>query len=418
MSFDYPRSESIPAEKSVTSDCATPPRFDIPLDRSDLSTTKWECEIDRNQDTSLLCFGTADMDFRSAPAIVSALAAVIGRGHFGYPFKRESYYEAITGYYARKFDWHIQREWISSNVGIYPSLQPLIEELTKAGDEIVYQTPVHHIFKEIIESSRRLARESPLRILNGRYEMDFDNLATVVSDKTRMFLLCSPHNPVGRVWSEKELERLHDFCWSRGIVIVSDEVYCGLLYQDVKFTPMGSVSREASLNTITLFSASKSFNVTGLKHSLVIAENKKFLQAYMTGLKRSNLYYGGCTFGQAATEAALRDCDQWTEQLMDYVTENHRFLMTFFRERMPLVHVYQPEATYFVWLDFSRLKLTALQLQKFFERDAHVIVTFGVTLGTGGKGHVRINLACPRQVLEKGLLRIAAAYLELQAHIA
>ncbi|KAF7962074.1 hypothetical protein AWV80_26080 [Cupriavidus sp. UYMU48A] len=371
-------------------------------------------EIARTGDNSLLCFGTADMDFRSAPEIISLLASTVQRGHFGYPFKRASYYEAIIGFYARKFGWNIEKEWISSNVGIYPSMQPLIEELTDPGDEIIYQTPVHHIFKEVIEAAGRTAVQNPLMGRDGRYEMDFDNLAQVVTDRTRLFLLCSPHNPVGRVWTRGELLRLHEFCHSRGIVVLADEVYCGLLYPSVEFTPMAALSEEASLNTVTLFSASKSFNVTGLKHSLVITESKKLREAYLNGLKRNNLYYGGCIFGQAATEAALRDGDQWADAVMDYVSDNHRLLTQFLNDHIPEARVYQAEATYFAWVDLSALRMSTEQLQYFFERNAHIIVTHGAALGTGGEGHVRINLGCPRTVLTCGLHRIAAAYRHLQ----
>ena len=384
--------------------------FDEALDRSNLSTAKWEMEVARKNDPSLLCFGTAEMDFRSAPPVLEALDRIVKAGHFGYPYKRASYYDAITGYFQRHFGWRVEKSSIASNVGIYPSMQPIIEELTAVGDEIIYQPPVHHIFPEVISAAGRVAIANPLKKRNGRYEMDFDDLAAKASERTKLLLLCSPHNPVGRVWTREELARLHEICSERRIVIVTDEVYCGLIYEGVPFLPFAALSPEASMNSITLVSASKSFNVTGLKHSLVIAENPRLLDAYMNGLKRNNLYYGGCIFGQAATEAAFRDCDDWSKQLVRYIKGNFDLLKSFFREHLPEVEVTEPEATYFAWLDFSALGLSGQQLRQLFEDESHITVAYGNVLGAGGEGHIRINLATSRSTLEKGLQRLAEAY--------
>ncbi|MBK3745905.1 putative C-S lyase [Paraburkholderia aspalathi] len=384
--------------------------FDKALDRSKLSTAKWEFEINRTNDPSLLCFGTAEMDFKAAPPILEALQRVAKAGHFGYPYKRASYYDAITGYFQRHFGWHVNKSWIASNVGIYPSMQPLIEELSSLGDEIIYQPPVHHIFPEVITASKRVPVANPLKKQNGRYEMDFDDLAAKVTDKTKMLLLCSPHNPIGRVWTRDELTRLNEFCVKRNIIVLTDEVYCGLVYGQVPFVPFAAVSHEASMNSVTLVSVSKSFNLTGLKHSLVITENPKFLESYMAGLKRSNLYFGGCVFGQAATEAAFRDCDEWTQSLVSYIESNFEFTKSFLMKNLPLVNVTEPEATYFAWLDFNAFRLSPKELRQFFEEDAHIAVTYGDALGKGGEGYIRLNLATPKSILEEGLQRLAKAY--------
>lgn len=384
--------------------------FDRPLSRAGLSTAKWEYEIARKGDPTLLCFGTAEMDFRSAPPICAALEQVSRAGHFGYPHKRTSYFEAVMGYFERHFDWRLQKDWIASGVSIYPSMQLIIEELTALGDEILFQTPVHHIFQEIISANGRVAVENPLIKRNGRYEMDFDDLAAKITERTRLFLLCSPHNPVGRVWDRGELDQLSALCLARGIVVVTDEVYCGLVFGGVSFTPFASLSAAASMNSITLVSASKSFNVTGLKHSLVIAENPELRAAYMHGLQRTNLHFGGCMFGQAAAEAAFRDCDEWSAALVRYLEDNFAFMQSILAEKLPIVTVTKPEATYFAWLDFSRLGLSIGELQRFFEDEAHVTVTFGEYLGTGGEGHVRFNLGTSKSLIEEGLERVVKAY--------
>ncbi|QDG94697.1 pyridoxal phosphate-dependent aminotransferase (plasmid) [Rhizobium sp. NIBRBAC000502774] len=388
--------------------------FNEILDRRHLSSKKWEGEIDRLNDPSLLCLGTAEMDFRSAPPIVRALEEIARSGYFGYPYKRDSYYEATIGFLARRFGWTVKREWIHSHVGIYPSIQPLIEELTEPGDEILYQTPVHSIFQEIIESAGRRAIPNPLVTRSHRYEIDFDGLEKAITAKTRMLLFCSPHNPVGRVWTKTELEQLNAIVLRHKIVVVSDEVYCGLIYPGQRHIPLASLSKEASLNTVTLISASKSFNTTGLKHSLVIAENPDLQSAFRQGMKRGNLYFASSIFGEAATEAAFRDCDDWSAELMRYVEANFRFLKDFLAHRIPAVQATEPEGGYFAWLDFSNLGLTVDGLKQLFEFDARVVVSMGEPMGPGGTGHVRINLGCPKIILEQALERIAAACSKLK----
>jgi cystathionine beta-lyase len=399
-------------DRTATFDASTEDRYDLdkPLDRTGLSSAKWESEIARTGDPSLLCFGTAEMDYISASPICAALERVVKAGHFGYPFKRASYYEAISSHFRRHFDWTVKKEWIASGVGIYPSMQPIIEELTSPGDAIIYQPPVHHIFPEVIASAGRVALANPLVKRDGRYEMDFDDLTRKVTDRTRMILLCSPHNPVGRVWSREELTRLNSFCLEHGIIVVADEVYSRLVFKGVEFVPFATISRAASLNTITLTSASKAFNVTGLKHSLVITENPQFQDAYTRGLKRSNLYFGGDIFGQAAVEAAFRDCDDWSDAVTDYIEGNFAYLKSVVERDLSGVTVTVPEATYFAWLDFSSLGLPTDGLKSFFEGEAHVVVTLGEFLGQGGAGHVRFNLATARKTIEEGLDRIVTAY--------
>lgn len=384
--------------------------FDVPLDRSRLSTQKWEAEIARKQDPSLLCFGTAEMDFRAAPPVLEAIGQVAEDGHFGYPFKRETYYTAITGFYQRHFGWRVERDWLMSAVGIYPAMQAVIEEFSSPGDDIVYQSPVHHIFPELIAAAGRRAVANPLRCVNGRYEMDIEGLIASITPRTRLMLLCSPHNPVGRVWSRDELIRLSEVCLARNIIVVADEVYCGLIYPGQIFTPFGSLSQAASMNSVTLMSASKSFNLTGLKHALVIAENPELRDGILRAQKRSNLYFGGCVFGHAATEAALRDGDAWSEAVVDYIRGNLDYLRRFLQKRLPMVGLTEAEATYFAWLDLRGLGLDDEALRAFLEDEAHVVLTPGENMGPGGAGFARLNLATARSTLERGLERIATAW--------
>ncbi|WP_157628266.1 MalY/PatB family protein [Ensifer sp. BR816] len=383
--------------------------FDEILDRSTLSTVKWEMEIDRTGNKSLLGFGTADMDFRSPKPIATALERTARLGHFGYPYKPNSYYEALIGFYKRHFGWEIKREWIAHNVGIYPSMRPLIDRLSVEGDAIIYQPPVHFQFRNIVAAAGRVPVANPLVLRNGRYEFDFDQLSHCVSSRTRLLLLCNPHNPVGRVWSRDELAQLAEFCQQHNIVVVSDEVYCGLLHDGFHFTPFGSVSSDALMNSVSLLSASKMFNLTGLKHSQVIAANPRLMHEYLEGLKRDTSGYGGSLFGHAATEVAYRDCDGWLADLMKYVAGNYAFAEAFFKERLPRIRIRPTESTYFMWLDLSDYGMSHQEMLDLFETRHGLVLNYGEDYGPGGEGHIRLNIGTPKSILVQGIGRMAQA---------
>jgi cysteine-S-conjugate beta-lyase len=378
-------------------------------DRRGLSTAKWEMEFERKGRRSLLGFGTADMDFKSPRPVIQALEEAVKRGHFGYPFRGPGYYSAIQGYFQRKFGWQVEREWIQGATGIYPSMGLLVLELTAPGDEIIYQTPVHQMFEELIRTNQRTPIANPLRVVGAQYEMDLKHLQRVITPRTKLLYLCSPHNPVGRVWTRAELTALHEICHRNGIVIISDEVYSGLLFPGASFTPMAALSPAASRNTITVGGASKSFNITGLKHSLVIAANEQHRAAYEQAMRRTNMNFGGSLLGQIATETAFRDCDRWSEELMGLVVRNFAITKDFLVNHIPSARIYDAGATFFAWVDFSFMALTDDELMTFFEDEANIIASWGHILGPGGKGHVRLNLGCTREMLLEGLSRIREA---------
>lgn len=384
--------------------------FDTVLDRTNLSTMKWESEQDRKNNRDLLCFGTAEMDFKAAPPILEAFQKVVNAGHFGYPYKRPSYYEAVIGWFKRHCGVEIKKEWIANSVAIYPSFQGLIEGLSNEEDEVIYNPPVHFIFQDIVKSLHRIPVENPLVLRNGQYTIDFDDLEKKITPKTKLYLLCNPHNPVGRAWTPEELRKLAEICARHGIIVISDEVYFGLVYPGKKYTPFASVSKEAAMNSVTCISTSKSFNLTGIKHSLVISENPDILNQYKQELHKNNEFFGESIFGHAAVEAAFGKCDDWSDQLMQYIEGNYNFIVDFCRKNMPDVKPIKPDATYFVWIDFSVLDLPRDKFVAFFEDEAEVEVSPGYTLGTGGDGYIRMNVACPRSVLTEGMNRIFRAY--------
>lgn len=384
--------------------------FDQKMDRTKLHTMKWEYEQDRKQNPNLLCLGTAEMDFPAAAPIIDAFQNVVDQGHFGYPYKREAYYNAVIGWFKRHCNYEIRKEWIANSVAIYPSFQGLIEAFSNEGDEVIFNTPVHFIFTDIVRSLKRVPVENPLKIEDGRYVIDFEDLENKITEKTRLFLLCNPHNPVGRAWTPEELSRLSEICIKNHIIVISDEVYFALVYKDKTYTPFSSISKEAAMNSVTCISASKSFNLTGIKHSLVISENPELLQRYREELHKNNEFFGESIFGHAAIEAAFGACDEWTEELMDYIEGNYCAVEAFVREQMPGVKIYKPDATYFLWMDFSCLNLSNEELTAFFEDEAEVEVSLGYSLGTGGDGFIRLNMATQRQVILESLARVKKAY--------
>jgi cystathionine beta-lyase len=383
--------------------------FDRPIDATHLSRMKWEYEIERSHNPHLLCFGTADMDFASAPAIVDALVHTAQQGHYGYPHRPVAYYDAIIGYYQRHFGWQIDRSWIQPNAGVYASMAGVIEELTEKGDEILYQTPVHHVFKELIELNHRTPVANPLRNTNGHYTMDFDQLRAVITPRTKLMLLCSPHNPVGRIWTVEELRTLVDICVAHNIVILADEVYCGLLFPGESFTPIATVSPRAAQHVITFMSASKSFNLTGLKHSFTITPTPAHTALCQMAARRVSLGYGLSQFGVVASEIAFRDCDAWSNAVMTYIATNYRLVVEFCATHLPAVRVTQPQATFMLWLDFRALPLPHATLHTFFEEHANILVVNGAALGADGTGFIRLNIGAPQSVIVQGLERIAAA---------
>lgn len=387
--------------------------FDAVLDRGNLSTLKWELEIARTNDPRLMSFGTADMDFRSPPAVIDALRRAADEGHFGYPLKRPDYYDAIVGYLDRHFSWKVDKDWLDSGVGIYQSMHPVITELTEPGDEIIYQPPVHHVFAEIIEANDRVPVANQLVSRRGVYEMDFAGLEAKITQRTKLLLLCSPHNPVGRVWTQDELRRLEAICKAHDVTVVADEVYSGLLYPGSSFVPFATVSDWATMHSYTMISPSKPFNLTGLKHSIVIAADPDLRKAYKKGIMRTNLQYGGSIFGIVGAEAAYRASDDWSRNLMAYIAHNFDYVRDQFHRHLPEVEISTPEATYFAWLNLAPLGAPKDRYQQLIERGAHLVVTYGEPMGRGGEQHIRLNLATPRSNLAVGLDRLLSVLVPL-----
>ena len=383
--------------------------FEQELEREKINCLKWDLEIQRTKDKDLLCFGTADMDIRAPGPVLDAICAVAQVGHLGYPLIRPSYYEAVIEWQKRLSGWVIQKEWIDDNVGVYASCYAIMDALTERGDEIIIQSPVHYPFAALTGINGRVSLVNPLVQEDGMYRMDLDGFARMITPRTRLLWLCNPHNPVGRAWDADELRKLGEICLENNIIIMSDDVYCGLLYPGKRYTPLASLSPELAQNTLTLWSTSKIYNTTGVRHSLVVCPNPDFLERYRFTMQKQSLAYGKNIFGLAVTEAAFNACDEWVRQLMVDVQEHHALAKTVLEEGIPGVQVGEMEATYVAWVDARCLGLAPEKTVEFFENQARVIVEPGHKFGEAGNGFFRMNLATSRERLLGGLERIVAA---------
>ena len=374
---------------------------------SNLSRLKWEYEAERTGFADLLCMGTADMDFESPQPILRALREVIDRGHLGYPYVTNQYYDAIHDWLLKTGSWDIDaRSCVANNVGVYMSAWNALDILTVPGDRIAILCPVHFCFKKMITMNNRVVVECPLVQIDGQYQIDYSYLEACLKSNVKMLWLCNPHNPVGRVWTKEELEKIGTLCVQNDVLIMSDDVYCGLVFPDIAYTPIASLSKEISRRTITLYSTSKSYNTTGLRHSFIVTENIEIFMKYQESLARSDLDYGVNIMGIAATIAAYNECDEWLSALMKQIQKNHQFVTDCLKKNMPEAVVTEAEAAYFAWIDMRPLGLNPQQISYLIEQEEHMIVENGAGLGKGGSGFIRINLATSEEYLHEGVKRL------------
>lgn len=383
-------------------------QFNVPVDQTQLQTMKWEPRYREHKD--LLCYSLADSDFCAPPQLVRRLVERASKPHYGYTYRPDSFYDAIVNWYGRHAAWPIRPEWISKGYGIYPSICLMIQEFTKPGDGVIFQTPVHEVFWTVIRSNGRHPVENPLVLTDRGYQIDFEDFeAKIVRNKVRMYMLCNPHNPVCRAWSGSELSRLAEICMKHGVLIVSDEVYAPLVHPGYAFVPIASLSPEISSHTITCFSPSKAFSLTGIKDSLVIAENPAYFQRYEEALVRMNMNFGANLFGTVAIQCVLDECDGWLEQQLHYVVETRRQMEEYLAEMLPEIKLMPSQATCFGWLDFHSLGLADERLEEFLIKQAKVLLRPGYHMGPGGSGFMRMVLSCPRETVMQGLRQICGA---------
>lgn len=380
-------------------------KFDKIIDRTNNFSAKWS-EMNKNFGTNdLLPMWVADMDFLTAPCIMEALKDRLDQGIFGYTTRPSSYNESIANWLDNRFSWKIKKEWLMFSPAVVPSISLLIQNLTNKNDKIMIQEPVYSPFHNTVKMNERELVISPLiKLENGNYIMDYDDIESKIKD-VKIFILCNPHNPVGRVWTLEELTKLGDICLKNNVLVISDEIHSDIIFKNHKHTPFASISKEFEQNTITCMAPTKTFNLAGLQSSFVIIPNKAYYNILDNAFSKLDIKRNNA-FSLVATEAAYNYGEDWLDSLLNYLEDNVDFAIEYINTYIPQLKVNKPEGTYLLWVDFSALNIDEDTLKNALINIGKVALNSGSSFGIGGQGHYRINLACPRSMVLEALKRI------------
>ncbi|HIW34571.1 MAG TPA: pyridoxal phosphate-dependent aminotransferase [Candidatus Paenibacillus intestinavium] len=382
--------------------------FDEIIDRRNTRSYKWDQVGPLFGDASILPLWVADMDFYSPPSVQKVLQQRTDIGIYGYSIKNSEYYEAITNWFERRHDWSIQQDWIIDVPSVVTTLSLSVDLYTKPGDAVVLQSPVYYPFYDVIKGNNRTVARNPLRIENGRYEMDFENLEQLFKDGAKLMLLCNPHNPGGRVWERSELEKVAKLAIQYDVIVVSDEIHCDLTFEGHPHTPFASLSEEAANITITALAATKTFNIPGLHTSFAVISNSELREVFDKRVKVLSIHMAN-HFAQDAVQAAYNEGEQWLDELIVYVKANLDYAVEYLGQHVPAVKSLESQGTYLLWLDCRAISEDPAELKELMYKKAKVAFNEGSTYGEEGAGWLRINLACPRSVLEQALKQFVNA---------
>lgn len=382
--------------------------FDTLTDRRGTDCVKWDCLKDFFGYDDILPMWVADMDFLSVPPAADAVRKRAEHGIYGYTDLSESFYKSVINWMSARHGWDIKKDWILFSPGVVPSINMAVMAYTRPGDCVLIQPPVYPPFYAAINNNKRNLVKNPLKLENGRYTMDFEDLEKKLKTGIKMAILCSPHNPVGRVWSREELKTFGELCVKYNTIIVSDEIHSDLVYKGREHTPIASICESFAQNTITCTASSKTFNIAGLCTSTVTIPNRELYEGFLNVIKCIGLTLGN-VFGITAAEAAYNFGSMWLDELLKYLEGSLDYLLSFLKERVPGIKAERPEGTYLVWLDCRELGLNQKDLVRFMLEKAKVGLNDGTEYGPEGQGFMRMNIACPRKNLEEGLRRIENA---------
>ena len=381
--------------------------FDEVIDRKNTDSMKWSASYLERHFGSADCvpLWVADMDFRTAQPVIDAVTERAGHGIYGYALAGDEFYEAVIKWQKRRNGWEVKKEWIVFSPGVVPALWHIVRTFCSPGEKVILQSPVYYPFYKVIEDNGCQVINNRLINNGGRYEMNFEELERQAEDSSvKMMILCSPHNPVGRVWTKEELRRVSEICFANDVLLVSDEIHSDLVFRPNVHTPAASLSEELMMNTITCMAPSKTFNLAGVQVSDVIVPDRRLRRKLAGSLKSAGVMPN--VFGLAAQTAAYNEGEEWLEQLLEYLAGNLDFMENFITSELPEVKFRRPEGTYLAWLDFSGYGFTTEELQNRMKNKAGVALDDGYIFGDGGEPCQRINFACPRSVLIKAMERL------------
>jgi cystathionine beta-lyase len=383
--------------------------FDTVVERRGTNCLKYDFAKERGKAEDVLPLWVADMDFPTSAAITDRLKAVVEHGIFGYSEAKDDYYAAVSGWYRERFGWETERKWIVKTPGVVFALAAAVRAYTEEGDAVLIQQPVYYPFSSVVKDNNRKLIENDLKLTDGHYEIDFEDFEKkIIEHKIRLFLLCSPHNPVGRVWKEWELRKIGEICLKHGVTVVCDEIHSDFTFPGHQHLVFASLSEELAQITVTCTAPSKTFNIAGLQVSNIFIPNPQLRRKFRDAVSKAG-YSQVNGMGLVACQAAYEGGAEWLDQLKDYLYGNLQFTREFLKERLPQIHLIEPEGTYLLWLDFRDLGMTEAQLEDLVVNKAKLWLDSGAMFGAVGEGFERINIACPRSVLKQALEQLEAA---------
>ncbi|OCL82432.1 MalY/PatB family protein [Arcobacter porcinus] len=372
--------------------------FDKICERKNTDSSKWDTTKD-----GVIPMWVADMDFEVAPKIVESIIKKANHKIFGYTVISDKYYESEINWSKRRFNFDIKKEWIEATTGVIPSLSTILQTFCKKGDKVLIQSPVYHYFNIAIKRNELEVVTNNLIYKNSSYEIDFEDFENKLkNEKPKLFILCNPHNPVGRVWKKDELIKMGELCLKYNVLVVSDEIHRDLVFKEFTFTPFASICEEFLQNSITCTSATKTFNLAGLKASNIIVANQDYRLKLNENLVRNEIKSLNI-FGIESTISAYNECEDWLDELLIYLEKNRDFLEDFIAKNIPKIKVVKTEATYLLWIDISSLGLNSKEFTKKLEELGKVRVISGVTFGENGDDFIRVNIATPLEILKEAL---------------
>lgn len=350
----------------------------------------------------------ADMDFRTPDFILESIQKRCEHPILGYSKLPKGFIPALTNWIEELHQWEVKREWVGFLPGIVSGIAFAVETFSEVGDEIIIQPPVYYPFIDVVNKNNRQLICNQLKEVNGKFEMDFEDLEKKITTKTRMFILCNPHNPGGRAWDKETLNRLAEICFKNNIVVISDEIHSDLVLHGKKHIPFASISENAANISLTYMAPTKTFNMPGLVSSSYIIPNAELRSKFVNYLEKTE-QTGGNIFAYVATQAAYENGREWRKQMLEYVQGNIDFVVGFLKQNIPQVKPMIPDATYLIWLDCKDLGMETDDLQSFFVHKAGLGLNKGTIFGAGGEYHLRLNSACPRSILEKAMTQLFKA---------
>ena len=383
--------------------------FNIVVNRKNTNCLKYDFAVRRGRPENVLPLWVADMDFKVAPEITQAIEKRVAHGIFGYSEVKEEYFEAVSAWMEQKHGWHVKEDWLVKTPGVVFALAMAVQAFAEPGDAVIIQQPVYYPFSEVIADNGRRIVDNTLELKeDGKYHINFEDFEQKVKENhVKLFLLCSPHNPVGRVWTKEELKKIAAICRKYDVIVVSDEIHEDFVFNG-KHQVFADLSEDAENRTITCTAPSKTFNLAGLQVSNIWIANPKLREKFKKQIAAAG-YSQLNTLGLTACEAAYRYGGEWHAELLGYLKSNLNFLREFLQTRLPEVKLIEPEGTYLVWLDFGSLGLTEEQREELLTKKAGIWLDSGAIFGAAGEGFERINIACPRSILKDALERIERA---------